>query len=183
MKLRLATAADVDEIVSLVNSAYRGDSSRRGWTTEADLLGGQRTDALAIHEFLTAQPEKVMLVHADAAGRLIACVQLEQRGQSAYLGMLTIHPDHQASGLGRSLLSAAEQFVRSQWRATTVVMSVIRQRAELIAWYERRGYRQSGETAAFPYGDLRFGEPKRADLQFVILCKEWASHESVMVAT
>jgi ribosomal protein S18 acetylase RimI-like enzyme len=183
LKLRLATAADVGEIVSLVNSAYRGDSSRRGWTTEADLLGGQRTDALAIHEFLTTQPQNVMLVHADSAGRLLACVQLEQRGQSAYLGMLTIHPDHQASGLGRALLSAAEQFVQSQWRVTSVVMSVIRQRAELIAWYERRGYRQSGETAAFPYGDLRFGEPKQADLQFVILRKEWPSHESVMVAT
>ena len=170
---RLATTDDAARIVTLVNSAYRGDSSRAGWTTEADLLGGQRTDVQAITDFIGRRGEsgdRAMLLH-EADGRLLACVQLERRGDDAYLGMLTIDPQRQAAGLGRSLLEAAERFVAREWSTSRMTMSVIEQRAELITWYERRGYRRTGATAAFPYGDPRFGEPKRPDLRFVILAK------------
>ena len=170
--VRLARPDDAPAIVALVNSAYRGDSSRAGWTTEADLLGGQRTDEAAIRDFIAGAPQQRMLVHEDADGALQACVQLQSRGDYAYLGMLTIRPTLQAAGLGRALLAAAEHDAQTHWGISRMVMTVIEQRDELIAWYERRGSSRTGETAAFPYGDARFGEPKRPDLRFVVLTKE-----------
>jgi len=173
LRTRLAISTDAVILARLVNSAYRGDSSRVGWTTEADLLGGQRTDEDALRDFIeqgTRIGGQAMLVHEDD-GHLVACVQLEQRGDEAYLGMLTIAPSRQASGLGKRLLAAAEDFVRRQWQSRRMIMTVILQRDELIAWYERRGYARTGETSPFPYGNPRFGEPKRPDLCFVLLAK------------
>ena len=172
----MARLDHVAGLVQLVNSAYRGDSSRAGWTTEADLLDGQRTDAAALQEFIDAGQragDRAMLLLEDAAGPA-ACVQLEQQGDKAYLGMLTIRPTLQAGGLGRALLAAAERHVREHWQARAVVMTVIEQRPELIAWYQRRGYAPTGEFGAFPYGDARFGEPRRPDLRFVVLQKPLA---------
>jgi len=168
----MARPEDAPAIVALVNSAYRGESSRAGWTTEADLLGGQRTDVAAILDFITGAPLQRMLLNEAANRQLQACVQLQNRGDHAYLGMLTIKPTLQAGGLGRAMLAAAEQDVLATWGVTRMVMTVIEQREELIAWYERRGYARTGETAAFPYGDVRFGEPKRPDLRFVVLAKD-----------
>ena len=125
---RCACSGDVPAIVDLVESAYRGDSSRAGWTTEADLLDGQRTDPEAISAVITG-PGSVML------------------------------------------LAEAERLAREEWSASTMVMSVLAQRPDLVAWYERRGYRRTGETTPFPYGNERFGVPKRPDLRFAILAK------------
>ncbi|NDD74634.1 MAG: GNAT family N-acetyltransferase [Gammaproteobacteria bacterium] len=176
--LRIAKPADVAALHELVNAAYRGDSSRIGWTTEADLLGGQRTDHAALGEFIAAAHggDRAMLVcpatsDSHAPEEFAACVQLERRATDAYLGMLTVRPGLQSRGLGKALLAGAEDFVAREWRTKTVTMTVIAQREELIAWYLRRGYTRTGETAPFPYGDLRFGEPKRPDLHFVLLQK------------
>ena len=180
LTLRPARRDDAEALSVLVNSAYRGDPSRAGWTTEADLLGGQRTDPAALREFVATGEtalDRVLLVYDGTAGgtglgRLPeACVQLERRGDDAYLGMLTVQPVRQASGLGKRLLDAAEGWAAARWGARTIIMTVITQRPELIAWYERRGYHATGETAPFPYGDTRFGEPKRPDLQFIVLRK------------
>ena len=65
----------------------------------------------------------------------------------------------------------AERLARDEWRATLMRMTVIRQRRDLIAWYERLGYRPTGETEPFPYGDERFGIPTRPDLAFAVLVK------------
>ena len=166
-----AGAADVAAIVSLVNCAYRGDSSRGGWTTEADLLGGQRADAGGIAE-LIADPDSVVLLLRDRAV-LGACVHLErQGGASCYLGMLTVRPDWQARGIGRRLLGAAELHAQRQFGARSVEMTVIDARSELIAWYQRRGYRLTGEIRPFPYGNARFGLPLRDDLRFVVMRRE-----------
>lgn len=172
--LRVATPVDVPALTSLVNSAYRGESSRVGWTTEADLLGGQRTDEAALQEFIggaSADPHARVMLIAIEADAPLACVQLERRGDLAYLGMLTVAPARQSSGLGRRLLEAAEREVIRRWSVRGMMMTVIAQRAELIDWYERRGYRRSGATAPFPYGDERFGLPRRLDLHFVVLEK------------
>jgi ribosomal protein S18 acetylase RimI-like enzyme len=180
LAVRVATTSDAAALCALVNSAYRGDSSRAGWTTEADLLGGQRTDVAALEAFIrdgATHGTQVMLLHEDAAG-LACCVQLERRDAEAYLGMLTVRPQGQGSGRGRGLIDAAERHVREVWRARAVIMTVIEQRDELIAWYERRGYRRTGQTAPFPYGDLRFGEPKRPDLRFVILRKDFTEEST-----
>jgi ribosomal protein S18 acetylase RimI-like enzyme len=167
---RFAHADDVPAIVDLVESAYRGEASRAGWTTEADLLDGHRTDAEAIATVLAGPGSAVLLAQAD--GQLVGCCQLEQRPRAeAYFGMFAVWPGHQGQGWGRQILAYAEHLARDQWSASTMVLSVLAQRPDLIAWYERRGYRRTGETRPFPYRNQRFGLPKRPDLSFAVLAK------------
>lgn len=171
-----ASRDQLPEIARLVNSAYRGESARQGWTHETDLLGGQRTDPDTLAESLSGPNPATILVLRERAGDPIrACVLLEEvQGahgiRRCYLGMLTVEPAFQARGVGRILLEAAEDHARSMG-AQVVVMTVIFLRDSLIAWYERRGYARTGETQPFPYGDERFGLPHRPDLHFVVLEK------------
>jgi ribosomal protein S18 acetylase RimI-like enzyme len=161
----------VPAIVDLVESAYRGDASRAGWTTEADLLDGQRTDAAAVADSVAADGA-VVLLNLDEAGRIAACCQVERRDDHiAYFGMFAVRPGAQGGGVGNAMLAEAERFAREEYDASHLEMTVIGQRSDLIAWYERRGYRRTGETRPFPYGDERFGIPRRDDLHFVVLTK------------
>jgi ribosomal protein S18 acetylase RimI-like enzyme len=170
LMFRFADAGDVAAVVALVESAYRGESSRAGWTTEADLLDGRRTDVEAISAVL-AGPGSVMLL-AEADGQLVGCCHLEQLPQAkAHFGIFAVRPACQGQGWGRQILAEAERLARDEWSATTMVLSVLAQRPDLIAWYERRGYRRTGETRPFPYGNARFGVPKRPDLSFAELAK------------
>lgn len=173
LTFRLAGPADVAAIVDLVQSAYRGDASRAGWTTEADLLDGQRTDTEAVAAIVAARG-CAMLV-AEAGGRLAGCCQLERwPGGVAYFGMFAVRPSSQGRGRGRQILAEAERLARDEWGAVSMVMTVLAQRQDLIAWYQRRGYRLTGRSMPFPYGDERFGVPKRPDLRFVELAKRLA---------
>jgi len=169
---RSATAADVTAIVALVESAYRGESGRRGWTTESDLLDGRRTDELLVAELL-ASPDSAVLL-AQAGDQLLACCHLEKHGHSAYFGMFAVDPSRQNSGLGKQVLAEAERFARDVWRCAAMHMKVIDARRELIAWYERRGYRRTGEYSPFPYGDERVGIPRRDDLRFELMIKDFS---------
>jgi ribosomal protein S18 acetylase RimI-like enzyme len=176
LAFRFARPGDVPAIVALVDSAYRGEASRAGWTTEADLLDGQRTDAEAISALIAGR-DSVMLL-AEACGELAGCCQLEPRpGAQAYFGTFAVRPGGQGRGWGGQILAEAERLARGEWSASTMVMSVLAQRPDLIAWYERRGYRRTGETRPFPYGDERFGVPKRPDLSFAVLAKSLAREE------
>jgi ribosomal protein S18 acetylase RimI-like enzyme len=168
---RPATPADVPALVALVNSAYRGESSRAGWTTEADLLDGQRVDAGGIKAAIASATDIVILVAETTTASLVGCVHLERQGGDCYLGMLTIRPTAQGAGLGSRLLEAAERWAMTHWAAQSMHLTVIAQRAELIGWYERRGYVRTGEQRPFPYGDARFGLPRRDDLVFDVLRK------------
>ena len=169
MHLQPACVDDLPALHALVESAYRGESARRGWSHEADLLEGQRTDMAALAAMLD-DPAQHLLVFRDN-DRLRACVALADKGDSlAYLGMLTVDPQQQAAGLGRLILAAAEDHAAA-FGATRVEMTVIAQRAELVAWYQRRGYALTGEQRPFPHGDPRFGLPRRDDLVFVVLEK------------
>ena len=170
LAFRLAEEQDVPALVSLVESAYRGEA---GWTTETHLLDGQRTDAGLVRAAVRG-PGSAVLV-AEAGGRLVGCCQLERRpAAEVYFGMFSVRPGRQGRGLGREILAEAERRARDDWGARTMVMTVLAQRGELIAWYERRGYRRTGESRPFPYGDVRFGIPKRPDLRFVVLAKPLA---------
>lgn len=169
LTFRTAQESDVPALVALVESAYRGESSRAGWTTEADLLDGRRTDAEGVAEVIR-QDASVLLI-AEQTGGLVACCQLERRGDAAYFGMFSVRPDLQAAGLGRTVLARAERFAREEWGAARMEMTVIEQRADLIAWYERRGFTRTGEYSPFPYGDERFGVPLHPNLRFEHLTK------------
>ncbi len=167
---RNAAAADVPALVALVESAYRGDASRVGWTTEADLLDGQRTDAEGV--LAVVEDENSRLLVAEVDGETVACCHLEHRGDHVYFGMFAVRPTAQGGGLGKLVMAEAERLARAEWGAPAMHMTVIRQRDELISWYERRGYRRTGKMSPFPYGDERFGVPRRADLEFELLVKE-----------
>lgn len=169
---RNATADDVAAIVALVESAYRGNSSRQGWTTEADILDGQRTDAAGVAELLDKPDSRVLL--AASEGVLIACAHVEKQGAAGYFGMFSVRPDRQGGGIGRAMLAEAERIARQEWGCTEMCMTVISIRDELIAWYERQGFRRTGIYSPFPYGDERFGIPKRDDLRFERLVKPLA---------
>ncbi|UZK68929.1 GNAT family N-acetyltransferase [Sphingomonas sp. S1-29] len=167
LAIRPATADDIPVLHALIESAYRGDSARSGWTHEADLLDGQRTDRAALADIL-ADPDQLLLMRHDAAG----CVSVTRRaGGIGYLGLLTVRPDLQAEGIGRALLAAAERAAVAHFGTLVVEMTVIAQRPELIAWYERRGYALTGETRPFPLDDARFGLPRTRELAFVVLEK------------
>jgi predicted N-acetyltransferase YhbS len=167
---RPATSGDVVALNALIARAYRGDASRVGWTHEADLLDGQRTDVEALSEMIS-DPDTVILVAFDRE-TLVGCVLVErQDNESAYLGLLSVEPARQAAGIGRLLVDAAEREAVSRFGARRMKMTVIRQRVDLIPWYERRGYALTGETAPFPLDDERIGIPKRRDLEFVVLAK------------
>ena len=170
LTFRDATDADVDTLVALIESAYRGDASRAGWTTEADILEGQRTDPEGVLAVIGSPGSRLLTVERD--GQVVACCQLERRGEDAYFGMFAVSPTQQGAGLGKLIIAEAERQVRETWGAREMHMTVISVREDLIAWYERRGYRRTGRMTPFPYGDERFGIPQRDDLQFELLVKE-----------
>ncbi|MFD5624758.1 GNAT family N-acetyltransferase [Streptomyces sp. NPDC127072] len=172
LTFRDAADSDVDALVALVESAYRGDSSRTGWTTEADILEGQRTDPEGVLAVIKSPDSRLMTVERD--GAVVACCHLEHRGDHAYFGMFAVSPALQGAGLGKVIIAEAERHARETWGAEEMHMTVISVREDLIAWYERRGYRRTGKMTPFPYGDERFGIPQRDDLQFELLVKPLA---------
>ncbi|HEY4554844.1 MAG TPA: GNAT family N-acetyltransferase [Lysobacter sp.] len=173
LHFRTATPADVDAIVALVESAYRGDASRAGWTTEADLLEGRRTGPDDVGACIDAHRSAILLAEAEgASGReLVACAHVADDDGAGYFGMFSVQPGVQGAGIGKRLLEHAERFVRERWSLPVMRMTVIDVRAELIAFYGRRGYRRTGILKPFPYGDARFGVPLRDDLRFEVLEK------------
>jgi len=170
--IRDATLDDVAPIVALIESAYRGDSSRTGWTTEADLLDGRRTDEDDVTRVLTT-PDSRMLLAVSGDGAIIGCANLQRRDEvTAYFGMFAVSPGLQGGGVGRLLLDAAESDARTDWAATRMEMTVLGQRSDLIAWYVRRGYQPTGKTEPWPHTSETFGLPRRDDLYFATLAKD-----------
>lgn len=173
LAFRIAEPADVDAIVALVNSAYRGDSSRAGWTTEADILGGQRTDASEIAKLIGEQNSVFLL--CLRGGKMIGSAHVQRiDAVTAYVGMLVIKPGLQGQGLGRRFINQAERFAQTEWSIRKMQMQVITLRHELIRYYERCGYLRTGELRPFPATDPRFGLPKVDGLVFEVLEKTLA---------
>ena len=169
LRFRAATAADTDAVVALVESAYRGQASRVGWTTEADLLDGRRTGPDDVAAVLARERSRLLLAEED--GRLVACAHVAVEDGTGYFGMFSVQPARQGGGLGKQVLAEAERIVRDEGGCPSLRMTVIDLRDELIAFYERRGYRRTGILKPFPYGDERFGLPRRDDLRFEVLEK------------
>ncbi|HMJ70948.1 MAG TPA: GNAT family N-acetyltransferase [Cyclobacteriaceae bacterium] len=158
---------DVEAIATLVNSAYRGEHAKKGWTTEADLIDGTRTDAAALAGIIK-EPGTTLLKY-ERDGKIIACVELKTGGDAMYLGMLTVEPGIQGGGIGKEMLKAAEDLARAQ-NCRSVHMTVITMRTELIDWYKRHGYVDTGKRKPFHFTDARFGQPKQA-LEFLVMEK------------
>lgn len=169
LAFRMATPSDIPALIRLVTSAYRGEASRAGWTTEADLLGGQRIDTDQLVQML-ARPRSQVLI-AQRNGAMLACAHVCVEDDAGYFGMFAVAPQLQGAGLGKLVLDEAERIMREQWQQSCMRMTVIDVRDELIAFYQRRGYRRTGIHKPFPYGDARFGRPKRSDLRFEVLEK------------
>jgi len=168
MPIATATAADIPALESLLNSAYRGDDSKKGWTSEADLIKGDlRTDAATLHQLMRTAGA-VFLKSTNDQGEIEGCVFLEKKESKLYLGMLSVLPWIQAKGIGKQLMSAAESYAKAQ-NCSLIFMKVISVRHELISWYERKGYYKTGETEAFP-AKSKFGIPTQ-QLEFLIMEK------------
>lgn len=156
------------EIVDLVNSAYRGESSKQGWTTEADLLAGRRTDVKEILRLISTDESMILLCKAET--ELVGSVHLQKQAEQVCLGMLAVSPPLQGKGIGKQLLEAAEQAAQEIWAVNKSVMTVIACRHELIAFYQRRGYRRTGVNKEFP-ANPDLWTPKVEDLRLEILEK------------
>lgn len=171
LNFRQAQCVDIDDIIQLVESAYRGESSRQGWTTEADLLDGGRTFKEEVSSIISEADNKIILV--EEVKQLRASVHIKKLTKNrAYIGMLAVSPAKQNQGIGKALLNYIEKLVVEKFKCSEIEMTVIRQRQELIAWYEKRGYQLTGEARDFPYGDERYGIPKRDDLVLEVLLKQ-----------
>lgn len=176
LHFRIATLTDIPAIVALVESAYRGDASRAGWTTEADFLDGRRTGPDDVSACIQRPRSRVVLAERD--GQLAACAHVAEEDGAGYFGMFAVNPNAQGGGIGKLLLAECERIARSDWALPTMRMTVIDIRDELIAFYQRRGYQRTGHYKPFPYGDARFGLPKRDDLRFELLEKPLTMEQS-----
>jgi len=162
-----ATLADVPVLNRLINAAYRGDSSRKGWTTEADLLNGTRVDENTVKGIINKSKSLFLKYLED--GKILGCVRLENRGKKMYLGMFAVNPESQASGIGKKLLIASEGEARKQ-NCQIIEMTVISVRSELIDWYKRNGYVVVGEKKPMVFDNPSGGIPKK-NLYFITLEK------------
>ena len=164
--IRPALAADLAELHPLIERAYRGDAARGGWTHEADLIEGQRIEMATLAAIVADDNERLLV--ASRGGQLVGSVQISNlKAAKAYLGLLTVDPGLQTGGLGRRLIEAAEAEAKSSFGAETMELTVIAQRSELIAYYERRGYALTGEKRPFPI-------PLTPPLELVVLTKALA---------
>lgn len=179
LEQRLATVADIPVLCALVNMAYRGESSRAGWTTEADLLTGVRTSERTIQALLT-RDDVCILIGEDAGGAMIASICLERHPEQSgvvQLGMIAVSPLLQNRGYGKMMILAAEKLAAEQWAAEIAEMRVISMRQELIAFYQRLGYQLTGETLPFPFQPDMW-QPQVENMQLMTLRKVLSSVHS-----
>ncbi|ETS73391.1 hypothetical protein PFICI_14996 [Pestalotiopsis fici W106-1] len=173
LKYRIATSNDATILLPLIRSAYRGKDSSAGWTTESDLLTDERIDAAGIISKINT-PHSFIFVAEDEQDVPISCCEVVWRkgGDSAYFGLFAVDPTRQGGGIGRQVLTYAEEFAQRQWGVRKMEMMVIWLREDIIAWYARRGYQKTGETRPFPYAELVNGVALRDDLYFDVLVKD-----------
>ena len=146
-----ATVEDIPVLTILINAAYRGETSKKGWTTEAHLLEGKRTNEDEMTEIILAPANTILKYTLN--DQIIGSVLLVEKKEQLYLGMLTVSPELQNGGIGKKMLAEAENHARALG-LHSIIMTVISVREELIAWYKRHGYADTGKREAFPQSDI-----------------------------
>jgi ribosomal protein S18 acetylase RimI-like enzyme len=168
LNITIATITDIDAIKNLLNSAYRGEASKKGWTTEADLIAGDtRTNDTNLQQIME-QPGSVFLKYTNQQQQLLACVNLQQHGNKIYLGMFSVSPQLQGGGIGKQMLQAADEYAK-YLHCISIYMSVVSVRKELIDWYQRHGYADTGERK--PFEEDAISGKHLQQLEFMILEK------------
>lgn len=163
-----ATLDDIAALEKLINSAYRGETSKLGWTTEASLLQDKRIDLDELTKIINTKTNTILKFTNN--NNLIGCVLLVDKGDNLYLGMLSVSPELQNSGIGKALLQKAEEHALSL-NLPKIVMTVISIREELIAWYNRHGFIDSGEREPFPLNGTD-AVISQEPLEFIVLEKK-----------
>lgn len=167
MKFTHAKSNDIPALTSLLNRSYRGESSRVGWTTETDLLSGKRIDEAGLLQLFNEPDSLILIVQSDET--ILATIHAHRENNTVHFGLFAVEPTMQGNRIGKALLAYAESQAFKEWKITTFIMEVISKRSELIAYYERRGYAQTGETITFPESDL--WNPKVDSLKLAVLSK------------
>ena len=168
MPILIADEKDIPTLVALMDSAYRGENSKKGWTSEANLfIGNKRTDETTVED-LIKKPGAIFLKYLSDKGNLEGCVLLNKKDNRIYLGMFSVSPSAQGKGIGKKLLAAADDYAKEN-NCFSIYMTVITVRKELIAWYERNGYKKTGKVLPFPV-DERYGIPTQP-LEMLVLEK------------
>ena len=168
LSFRFALASDAASIAALANAGYRGDTSRQGWTTEADLLDGLRTTTAEVQNLINSELSVILI--CMSGDDLIASVCLEREAEAVHIGLFVVNPAMQRMGVGKQLLTYAENYAAQHWSVSKFCMHVITLRNELIAFYERRGYRRTGIIKTFPVNPQMW-QPKMTGLQLELLEK------------
>ncbi|HEY3249665.1 MAG TPA: GNAT family N-acetyltransferase [Ignavibacteria bacterium] len=166
---RSATGEDSEKICSLVNSVYRGDNAKKGWTTEADLLGGIRININTVNDVINRENNVILLALIE--DKVVGCVHLEKKNSKCHLGMLSVDVDYQDKKIGRALMDESETYAKNTFGCREMEMKVIGQRTELIDYYLRRGYKLTEEKEPFIVS-THFGEPKIDNLYFIYMVKQ-----------
>jgi N-acetylglutamate synthase-like GNAT family acetyltransferase len=170
---RQAVESDAKDLVKVIRSAYRGDISRRGWTSEADLVGGDRIDVDQV--LALAEANNSFFLVLEKNGEVVGCCHVESRGGGCcYFSTFSINPALQGAGLGDYLLREAELLAVATYKSTQMELAVLDQQTKLIEWYRRRDFSFTGETRPFPV-DEKFAKPLRENLYFVVLKKDLRS--------
>jgi len=162
---------EIDSLVQFVNQAYRGESSKKGWTTEADFLGGQRIDASMVKDAMTNKDRSILVIETE--GKLDSCCEVKLHGSDAVeIGMICVSPERQGQGLGKRMIQLAEAYALEKWpQLCRFEMFVISERPELIQWYKKLGFKDTGRRAPFPMNDPKYGIPKVEKIEFIIMDK------------
>lgn len=167
IRFTFAGPADASRVSALIERAYRGEAAARGWTNEAEILSGPRSSPKEVAELIAdANSRFVIALDGD---RLVGCALIRQYLNGTYFGMFAIDPDRQGDGLGKLVMTACEGAARKLWRSPLIKLTVISLRDELIAWYERRGYRRTGEREPFPFAQATGA--LRTDFDLIVLEK------------
>ncbi|HEY8935551.1 MAG TPA: GNAT family N-acetyltransferase [Cyclobacteriaceae bacterium] len=147
-KILEATAEDISQINNLINNAYRGEASKKGWTNENGIIEGNRMNETEVRRMFES-PKGTLIKYVNENNAIIGCCYLEMQDHELYLGTLTVSPEIQAQGIGKAMLNFADEYAKKH-QCTAIVMTVVSGRTELMNWYIRHGYQLTGKSKPFP---------------------------------